>query len=161
MAAHTTFKTCSRCGEEKTTDDFCRNRTKPDGLNAWCRECNRKRSRQYYAENQQRHVRVTVARRKAQSALARRWVIQYLLTHPCVDCGESDIVVLEFDHLADKKKEVSVMINAGYSVKAIQREIEKCEVVCANCHRKRTARRGNYYKLNLGTVANDGLAADL
>jgi hypothetical protein len=56
----------------------------------------------------------------------------------CVDCGVKNHIVLDFDHLRDKKYNISRMIHDGFSWKAIMKEIEKCEVVCANCHRIRT-----------------------
>lgn len=59
----------------------------------------------------------------------------------CADCGESNPIVLDFDHLKDKKYNVSRMIHDGFSWKAISKEMEKCEVVCANCHRIRTYNR--------------------
>jgi hypothetical protein len=56
--------------------------------------------------------------------------------YSCVDCGESNPLVLEFDHVRGKKKSnVSDMGNQSYSLKTIQKEIDKCEVRCANCHR--------------------------
>jgi ActR/RegA family two-component response regulator len=69
-------------------------------------------------------------------------LIAYFRTHPCIDCGEADPIVLEFYHLRDKKFDIS---NRLVSVRweTILQEIEKCEVVCANCHRRRTLiRRG-------------------
>lgn len=62
-------------------------------------------------------------------------------TSGCVDCGETNHIVLDFDHIKDKKYNVSRMIHDGFSWKAIMKEIEKCEVVCANCHRIRTYNR--------------------
>ena len=59
----------------------------------------------------------------------------------CVDCGENNHIVLDFDHLRDKKYNVSRMIHDGFSWKAIMNEIKKSEVVCANCHRVRTYAR--------------------
>jgi hypothetical protein len=56
------------------------------------------------------------------------------------DCGETDIVVLDFDHLGDKVNEITDMITAAMCWESIQAEIAKCEVVCANDHRRRTAR---------------------
>jgi hypothetical protein len=56
----------------------------------------------------------------------------------CTDCGENNPIVLDFDHLKDKKYNISQMIHNGFSWKAISKEIKKCEVVCANCHRIRT-----------------------
>ena len=59
----------------------------------------------------------------------------------CMDCGETNPIVLDFDHLKDKKYNVSRMIHDGFSWAAIKKEIAKCEVVCANCHRIRTHNR--------------------
>ena len=59
----------------------------------------------------------------------------------CTDCGETNPIVLDFDHLKDKKYNVSRMIHDGFSWAAIKKEIAKCEVVCANCHRIRTHNR--------------------
>ena len=56
----------------------------------------------------------------------------------CVDCGERNPIVLDFDHLKDKKYNISRMIHDGHSWASIKKEIKKCEVVCANCHRIRT-----------------------
>ena len=71
--------------------------------------------------------------------------MDYLRLHPCVDCGESDIVVLEFDHLRDKTRNVSYLIGTG-EIPRIKEEIAKCDVVCANCHRRRTSERGGWYR---------------
>lgn len=68
------------------------------------------------------------------------------MEHSCVDCKEDDPMVLEFDHLRDKKKNIGQMCLDGNSWKNIQEEIEKCEVVCKNCHAKRSAISQNHYK---------------
>ncbi|GAA1744780.1 hypothetical protein [Microbacterium paludicola] len=84
-------------------------------------------------------------------------LIDYLESHPCVDCGETDPIVLDFDHLpgVDKKFTISRAVGASTrSWRAIALEIAKCEVVCANCHRRRTAMRAKFRKHLLG----DGLA---
>ena len=68
--------------------------------------------------------------------------LEYLLSHPCVDCGEKDPVVLEFDHVRGVKEwNVSLLVRSNSSWKRVLEEIEKCEVVCANCHKRRTAER--------------------
>jgi hypothetical protein len=76
-------------------------------------------------------------------------MVAYLLEHPCVDCGEADPVVLEFDHMRDKVKAVSVLLSNGHEWKQILAEIEKCEVRCANCHRRRTATAGKFYRTHI------------
>jgi hypothetical protein len=79
-----------------------------------------------------------------------------LLTHPCVDCGESDPVVLEFDHvIGEKKHNIAYLVRSGRNWRSITKEIQKCEVRCANCHRRATARRdGNWKKLIWGLEEN-------
>ena len=69
-----------------------------------------------------------------------RYLIAYFLNHPCADCGEADPIVLEFDHLKDKAFNIGASLS-GRSWASILDEIAKCDVVCANCHRRRTARR--------------------
>jgi hypothetical protein len=71
----------------------------------------------------------------------RLFVLDYLLGHPCVDCGERDPVVLDFDHVRGVKKAgVCFLANIGTaSLETLRAEIEKCEVRCANCHRRKTA----------------------
>jgi predicted HNH restriction endonuclease len=74
----------------------------------------------------------------------RTFVTDYLSTHPCVDCGNSDIRVLEFDHVRGKKLiNVSHAIKRTWSLKKLSEEIDKCEVRCANCHRIVTKERYN------------------
>ena len=69
----------------------------------------------------------------------------YFRDHPCVDCGETDPIVLEFDHLRDKKFGISTGIRNRNWADVLD-EIAKCEVVCANCHRRRTVRRGGFIR---------------
>lgn len=77
----------------------------------------------------------------------RAFALAYLLEHPCLDCGERDPIVLEFDHVRGKKESnVATLIHNTASIKRIQAEIAKCEVVCANCHRRRTAVTQNWDK---------------
>lgn len=76
---------------------------------------------------------------------ARMWVKEYLRAHPCVDCGEDDPRVLEFDHMDPQNKVANVgrMVCDGCSAGRLQIEVAKCEVRCANCHRRRTHEEGH------------------
>ena len=67
---------------------------------------------------------------------------EVLQSHPCVDCGESDPVVLDFDHVrGNKTKEVTKFVRNGASLRRIFLEIDKCEERCANLNRRITAKR--------------------
>jgi len=79
-----------------------------------------------------------------QAAIVERnvkFVEDYLLTHPCVDCGSTDIVMLDFDHVDPSTKVkggVAKMIHNRTSLETLRKEIEKCEVRCVRCHRLKT-----------------------
>ena len=81
-------------------------------------------------------------RKRATRARNRKFITEYLLKHPCVDCPESDPVVLEFDHIRGIKVDTISNLAFKYasSLKKIRIEILKCEVRCANCHRRRHAK---------------------
>jgi|TARA_R100000655_G_scaffold21572_2_gene44144 hypothetical protein len=74
-------------------------------------------------------------------------IYEFKLSNPCIACGESNPIVLEFDHVDPKTKRNSVsnMATHGYSIEAIEKEIEKCVILCANCHRIKTAKQQNWY----------------
>lgn len=69
----------------------------------------------------------------------RHLISEYLSVHPCIDCGESDIRVLEFDHVRGvKSRSVTQLAQWGYAESTIRSEIDKCVVRCCNCHRRKT-----------------------
>ena len=74
-----------------------------------------------------------------------RFLIDYFRHHPCTDCGEADPVVLEFDHLDGKNFDIGAGVR-NRTWEAVLEEMNKCEVVCVNCHKRRTARRGKFYR---------------
>ena len=72
----------------------------------------------------------------------RDFIKNYLKTHPCIDCGNSDIRVLEFDHVRGiKSGNISHSIRNNWSIDKIKEEIKKCEVRCCNCNRIVTIER--------------------
>jgi hypothetical protein len=115
------------------------------GRQHWCRECF-KAHRQ--GARAQRNIRLGVVAERRRRERLHRYVLAWLERHPCVECGIHDPVVLEFDHVAGKTTEVTTLIIAEASTAEIQREIDRCEVVCANCHRRRTSRRGGWKRLD-------------
>jgi len=139
-------KHCYACNENKSVDDFAVNLSRADGRNSMCKACKKTYNAAYYQSTKPVHNPGRATRNRQESQRVRRLLTAYLQEHPCVDCGESDIVVLQFDHLGDKEANVSQMVKSRYSWARILREIKKCEVVCANDHARRTARAFGWFK---------------
>jgi len=89
--------------------------------------------RKWYAKNK-KSEKAHVKRRKLE---IRKWFQKYKSSLKCSKCGENHIATIDFHHrIENKEKGVSIMVADGYSIKKIKEEIEKCDVLCANCHRK-------------------------
>ena len=144
-------KQCSACRLPKVLTEFSRNRSKKDGLQNRCRECSKKRHKEYYSNNRERMRKQIYARNRVRIAENQERVFEYLLEHPCVDCPESDPCVTDFDHRdpSEKSYNVSELISGGYSWKMINDEIQKCDVRCANCHRRKTAKDQKWFTWRL------------
>jgi len=131
---------CYRCGELKPIEEFAWRRKARGQRDSFCRPCRSAYGKEHYAANRQRYIEQAAASKRRLTLERTRYLLEYFKRHPCVDCGESDPVVLEFDHLRDKAFAIGQALSRrGW--RSILAEIEKCEVVCANCHRRRTAMR--------------------
>lgn len=147
MCYHYCMKKCSACKESKELSLFYKNAKRPDGYQSYCKECNKLWVRNNYRQNKEYFV----DRAQQQLDDNAKFVFEYLLGHPCVDCGESDPIVLEFDHVrGEKTLAISTMIQRKWATTSIEKEINKCEVRCANCHRRITATRGGWRRVFLG-----------
>jgi hypothetical protein len=136
---------CSRCKEEKPTEDFAWRRRAKGQRDTYRRPCRSAYHREHYQANKQRYIDAAARRRKAQLQERFIFLMAYFRNHPCVDCGENDPIVLEFDHLQDKKFAISAGIRNRNWADVLD-EIAKFEVVCANCHRRRTIMRGGFIR---------------
>lgn len=145
MAVEIGTKICTKCRIEKSSDLFPQRKISKDGRASWCRACYKKNWDNRYYENHA-HYRNShnLSRNKIREQNARK-IFEYLEKHPCVKCGESDPIVLEFDHRdrSDKIGNISNLITDS-SWERIEIEIQKCDVLCANCHRRKSAAEFNY-----------------
>lgn len=133
---------CRACGESKPWTEFPRRGTNTDRLQTWCKACFSAYKAKRHQKNHEREVARIHRNQRARIVENRAQVDAYLATHACVDCGEGDIRLLEFDHVrGEKLGDVSTMVNTGRSWRMIETEIAKCEVRCANCHRRVTHER--------------------
>src|SRR5947208_4790432 len=135
------MRACTKCGETKPLEAFPPVRRGEEKLQTWCRDCFAAANARNYRKNHEREKTRLLRQLAERRAEVRRQIVAYLRVHPCVDCGETDIVVLEFDHLADKVADVSAYAGGGRTWARVKAEIEKCEVRCANCHRRKTRER--------------------
>jgi hypothetical protein len=117
-----------------------------DGMASYCKECRRKYAKTYYKANFGKYLEKRRRNNQRYRQRNRRNVIAYLVNHPCVDCGEADLRVLEFDHLDGKVSEISNLVSSAVSWRRVEVEIAKCVVRCANCHRRKTAIDFGWYK---------------
>lgn len=109
-------KRCVRCKEIKPLESFsCNRRNKRDGRSIHCKPCMKVWNDTYYRKVRKDKDKwdARTARKLRRQKKTKDYVAEYLRTHPCTDCGESDIVVLEFDHLGDKDTEVSTLVSHG------------------------------------------------
>lgn len=136
-------RTCSQCGQANTHVAF-------GTRGSICIPCRRERGRAHYAANRDYYLAKARRRNAATTARVRAWLLTYLVEHPCVDCATTDIRVLEFDHIDRdlKRAAVSVLAANGYSLDTVKREVETCEVRCANCHTIRTRSQLGWWREN-------------
>ncbi len=113
-----------------------------------CKPCKRAYGRQHYLDNKEAYVAKASKNKLRAKLKSYQMLNEYLASHPCVDCGESDPVVLEFDHVGAKEADVAYLIQRR-SWERVMKEIANCEVRCANCHRKVTAQRAGWLRLRL------------
>ena len=141
------MKKCNRCGLEKSEEEFAWRWQSRGIRQRTCRECQREQHQKWYKKHGDKHRKHVRKKTREKKEELKQYIWKYLSTHPCVDCGESNPVVLEFDHVKGKKnKSIARMVSDNYSLEAIQREISKCVVRCANCHRIKTHKERGWFK---------------
>ena len=130
-----TMKKCYRCWEEFDLSMFPRRKGKPMGV---CTTCY---ATHYGNPDKVEEKRIELEKQsyKRKVELHNNLLIETMKCG-CMDCGEKDVVVLEFDHRDPKEKSGDISSLRFGSTKQLKEELAKCDVVCANCHRKRTAK---------------------
>ena len=118
------MKQCTKCSNEAS------------GKSGMCKPCKNEYNRAHYLANKQYYVDKATQNK----IVVRNKVRQVKEETPCADCKVNyPYFVMDFDHLENKQFNVSEYASRGWAT--IQKEIEKCEIVCANCHRARTHAR--------------------
>lgn len=123
-------KVCTACKTSKVVDNFVPHKTGVFGVTPRCRSCLREVQK------------VSLASVKRQMVIAERVsLLNDLRSRPCSDCGGTfPTVCMDFDHRDPSDKHSEVTSLAFGRLDTLLAEIDKCDIVCANCHRIRTAK---------------------
>lgn len=142
------MKKCSKCLRNLDESNF-NWKIKNVRLQYHCKKC----SREYVRNHYQNNVNYYILKARKRNTAIKNEIIEFLgnyfATHPCVDCGEKDVLVLEFDHRdrLEKFDEVSKLISNRGKLEKVEKEVEKCDVRCANCHRRKTSIESKSWRL--------------
>ena len=138
---------CSTCKEELSENCFSWKNKEKKTKNSICKKCHSEYRKKHYRRNETKYKEKAKKNNTLYKKRNQQFLVSYLKEHPCVDCGESNILVLEFDHQENKEECISKIVGSSHSLNRLKEEIEKCKVRCANCHRIKTAKEQGYYKL--------------
>ena len=138
---------CTVCKLDKDENDFHFKDIKRIKRKSYCKSCVKVYRKEYYDKNRTNAIEYSKASSKKRKLQLRQYVWDYLKNNNCIVCGENDPIVLEFDHRIPDEKFMSIsdMITTKYGLDKIKLEINKCDVLCSNCHKRKTAKQFNWY----------------
>lgn len=148
------MKFCNGCNNFLALDRFTKNNSKSDGLQSRCKTCRAEYARQWYSDPSNKEVHKERSKRvKQERRIEYEQMVLVRLQGGCVDCGEIDPVVLQFDHLdpSTKKFNISEVFSRQPSYDVFEEELDKCVVRCANCHIRKTATDFGWWRTKLET----------
>jgi hypothetical protein len=140
--------TCNKCKIIQDENCFVFKNKVKNKRQTICKTCqNVYKLKWYYKNHEENRVKFNQTRQNLVISLQEK-MIEYLTGKCCIDCGESNIITLDFDHINPEEKQHNIgnMIHSCFSWEKICEEINKCEIRCANCHRIKTAKTYSYYK---------------
>lgn len=140
---------CTKCKTEKEATEFHKRSSRPNGLKSWCKVC----ANTHETSKSPEAKKIRFNQIKVNEKVRRLELFEKLKAYTeekggCKTCGELDYVVLEFDHRdrSDKSFTISSAVGRVITWNKLLIELEKCDILCANCHRRKTAIEMNWYK---------------
>jgi transcription elongation factor Elf1 len=122
-------KTCPKCGFTKAADCFAKRSRNHATLHSYCKEC------MYKADKERREANPEKARERTAKYVKKRqeFIDNYKAENGCSECGyKKNLAALHFHHLDSAMKELQISSSQG--LPRIKKEMEKCIILCANCH---------------------------
>lgn len=126
------MKKCCKCDEIKDSSNFSKSVKRKDGLQSYCKTCSNELRMTYFFDNRENERKV----REIYFSTKRKFVDEFKESCKCQKCGDSRWYVLDFHHLDKTLKEFSISTAMNCSIKTLKKEIDKCIVLCSNCHRE-------------------------
>jgi len=131
------YKPCSKCQVVRPVNDFNFRHRATSIRHSYCRDCGKNFTRSHYRRNKRLYLD-----RNTLTYERHRHIVRQAKSKPCADCGvQYPFYVMDFDHRDGAAKSFELNSVQRKTIKAILLEIEKCDVVCSNCHRERTYQR--------------------
>ena len=129
---------CSCCQVSQDESCFALKNKKLNKLQSKCKQCQSKYHKKHYKLNKDIYcdrARINNTKYKRRN---KDFINEYKANKGCEFCSENTPVCLDFHHINPKIKDwnISVMCRGANSIQTIQEEINKCIVICSNCHRK-------------------------
>jgi hypothetical protein len=127
-------KQCNKCKCVLDSSHFSKNKAKKDGLNSYCRRCQKAYKDAHYNNNKKYYTDRNAKHRE----VVKKFILDYKKNRTCERCPENFPQCLHFHHLDPSLKEfnISVGIHERKSLIKIKEEMDKCILLCANCHIK-------------------------
>lgn len=143
---------CNKCNTNKPDVEFSYKNSAKGIRCSMCKLCHKEYAKTHYEKNKSEYDARARRNTPIYAARNKQLAAEYLQDKKCITCGESDLVVLDFDHRDETQKShsVSKMICQGYAWNTILQEIAKCDVLCSNCHRRRTAAQFGTFRAMFG-----------
>lgn len=150
-------KICSKCKKEKPITEFnTRKRKTKISLQSNCISCNKEYAKQHYNDNKVLYIKRKEITKKA----LKDWFVDYKSTLKCEICGYNKCIeALDFHHINVDEKDfaISVMINSQMNKTNIINEINKCMILCANCHREIHSKKAIHLVVRYDTLTVSSL----
>lgn len=134
------MKLCGTCKQEKPVSEF--NKKDKIRLQNKCRDCQKKYYKEYYRREPKEKERILIKNHQRRNEI-KDFINSIKESNPCMDCENYyPACVMDFDHIDDNKEaSIAKMVSSLRPTSTIVKEINKCELVCSNCHRIRTKNR--------------------
>lgn len=151
MSALDDVKLCTKCKETKCLTLFSVRNAHSKTYQSVCKQCVRAYDSQIngsvrYYKNREHNLQASKLRSAKIRSTNQALLIEYFNAHHCITCGESDPRCLQFDHRDGVVKCFSISQKLGkYNFDKLLSEMAKCDVLCANCHSKRTSRQFGWF----------------